>query len=352
LFLISFRKWSTRLIFSFFFCFCLLKIKNKDNIIVTGALSKDDEIWDNVTPTTNPAEVGDDLSLKHFDKGDVNWEELCKKWKVTLVDFGFARALQPGDVKKPSLEIRRENLDASFHHIKHGLEKNGGRTLDGSQRSHSSLGNSSRGRRRFLLRKSSDDFLNVSRSHLLGRRMSALGNRNFAAPEIVNKVQRDSKHTAGSANGPPGELTDTISEYVSDYGLMVDAYSMGHTLRYFMTGVPPYLSIAEAIAAQDSICSKLCGGKKKTARRSVRYRPLSELPTEVQRLIEHLTERLESKRISIRKARRTYPWINDVVDHTDRQESEEQRHSLGEISYLPLAMKGEEDKTEKTETTA
>ena len=326
-----------------------------DNVVVTGALSKDDEIWDNVAESkqANPAEGGDDASLKDFDEGEVKWEELCKKWKVTLVDFGFARALQPGDVKKPSLEIRRENLDASYHQTKINLKKNDGRTLDGSHRSQSSLGNSSRGRR-FSLRRGSEDLMNVSRSHLLGRRMSALGNRNFAAPEIVNNVQRDGTQskTASSANGPPGELTDTISEYVSDYGLMVDAYSMGHTLRYFMTGVPPYLTISEAIAEQDSICSKLCGGKKKTGRRSVQYRPLSELPTEVQRLIEHLTERVESKRISIRKARRTYPWINDVFEHTDRQESEEQRHSLGEISYLPLATKVEEDKTKKVENTA
>ncbi|KAL3908961.1 MAG: hypothetical protein SGARI_002828 [Bacillariaceae sp.] len=299
-----------------------------DNIIVTGALSKDDEIWDNP-----PAEDGNGMKKA---TADPNWGDLLKKWKVTIVDFGFARPLTPTDVKKPTLEMRAENLRASFHAQSVNVSRHGS-NIDASKRSskdesnHSQSRSRSRRSSRFMNR---DDPANQSFSHLLKRRMSALGNRNFAAPEIVNKVEHENNHESTN------ELTDTISEYVADYGLLVDSYSMGFTIRNMMTGVPPYMSVEEAIAEQNSMCNKLCG-KKSTARRSVQYRRISELPGEVQRLIQHLTERSESKRVSIRSARRSYPWISDVFAGTE-QEEEEQRHPLGKISYLPLVLKREE----------
>jgi serine/threonine protein kinase len=315
-------------------------------VIVTGALSKDDEIWDN----SGDAEGQEDPNTS---KGDnVNWEELCKKWKVTLVDFGFARALSPKDVQKPTLEMRRENLAASYHPNavnSTDIDKSGRPNKDmSSSKSRRSLVGSLHGR--MSLFKMSDDGLNRSTSHLLVRQMSALGNRNFAAPEIINKVKHDKKRgeQAKLNDAEPNDLTETISEYVADYGLMVDAYSMGFTIRYMMTGVPPYKSIAEAIQEQESLCNKLCGGKKNNARRSVRYRRLEELPGEVQRLIENLTERSESKRTSIRTARRSYPWISDVLSGTEN-ELEEQKHSLGEISYLSFTVKENQEENKKEE---
>lgn len=74
-----------------------------DNILVTGALSSDAFIWDN-------EEDKDDESLidgrRH--RTEPNWEALRSKYKVTLIDFGFARALTPDDVSKPSRETVRE----------------------------------------------------------------------------------------------------------------------------------------------------------------------------------------------------------------------------------------------------
>ncbi|KAG7347449.1 protein kinase GAF family protein [Nitzschia inconspicua] len=297
-----------------------------DNIIVTGALSKDDDIWDNPV-----AGNGEDPSEQEPD-----WEDLLKRWKVTLVDFGFARPLTPDDVKKPTLEIRRENLRASFHvqsmEVDQSIRKGNLDESDGASTSRSRSG------RKIRRKLSRDDPGNESFSHLFKRRMSALGNRNFAAPEIVNKVQLDKnkRNTNNNDANEAGDLTETISEYVSDYGLMVDSYSMGFTIRYSMTGVPPYMSVEEAIQQQESLCRILCGGKKNSSRRSVRYRRISELSGEVQRLIQHLTERSESQRTSIRKARRSYPWISDVLAFSEN--SEEQKHSLSEISYLPLVL--------------
>jgi len=155
-----------------------------------------------------------------------------------------------------------------------------------------------------------------------------LGNRNFAAPEIINKV----KHATPEEKEGVTAVTETISEYVADYGLLVDSYSMGHTIRYCMTGVMPGESVEAAIAAQNSFCFKLCGGNKKEARkRSVQYRLTSELSEEVQDLIKNLTKVSEKKRVSIRKARRSCPWMNDILLGV---KSEEQEHFLSEKSYL------------------
>jgi len=176
--------------------------------------------------------------------------------------------------------------------------------------------------------------------------MSALGNRNFAAPEIINKVQHDRKGRSTNKNdNAPGEITTTISEYVSDYGLMVDSYSLGFTIRYMMTGVPPYLTVSEAIAEQNSICNKLCGGNKNTTKRSVRYRTLEQLPNEVQWLIEDLTERSESDRVSVRTARRRCEWVAEVFDSAEQ--SEEQLAPLSKIDYLPLVLKEENQKKDE-----
>jgi hypothetical protein len=175
--------------------------------------------------------------------------------------------------------------------------------------------------------------------------MSALGNRNFAAPEIVSKVEHEDNRGTIGRNDENGavDLTETISEYVADYGLMVDSFSMGFTIRYMMTGVPPYMTEEDAIQEQESLCRKLCGSNKSSSRRSVHYRRMNELPGEVQRLIQHLSERSESNRVSIRKARRSYPWISDVLAGIDK-ESEEQGHSLGQISYLQMVLKVENKK--------
>ena len=73
-----------------------------------------------------------------------------------------------------------------------------------------------------------------------------MGNRHFTAPEIIDKVRHDdsAKETSGMLS-----VTETISEYVADYGLLVDSYSMGHTIRYMMTGVMPSESVDGAIQA-------------------------------------------------------------------------------------------------------
>jgi len=209
------------------------------------------------------------------------------------------------------------------------------------------------------------------------RTMSALGNRNFAAPEIINKVRANSgdndEHYSALEEDDAAKTTETISNFVADYGLLVDSYSMGHTIRYMMTGVQPGISVEDAIREQGggflgklfSLCASSKQDKGKEAKRSVRYRRMENLPGGAYRLVGILTEVSETKRISIRKARWTVPWIADVLGDDDAHESppsaaaattstttsreettgeaaqqrrpDEQVSSLNKISYLPFA---------------
>ena len=153
--------------------------------------------------------------------------------------------------------------------------------------------------------------------------------------------------TATATNTNTAMTTETISNYVADYGLLVDSYSMGHTIRYMMTGVQPGTSIDDAIQKQQNIengllcCRKLlfCFSNKnkkqpQPQKRSVRYRQTEDLPGEVYILIRSLTELSQRNRISIRKARRTVPWISDVFLSSSQQQQEQQ---------LSLSLSNKED---------
>mmetsp|Transcript_60925 Transcript_60925/g.149179 ORF Transcript_60925/g.149179 Transcript_60925/m.149179 type:complete len:580 (+) Transcript_60925:227-1966(+) len=380
-----------------------------DNVIITGAFKNQDTIWDNINneeneegdtsnngknkkpkngeekkpeqskaveeseaaTTTKADDDDDDKSLKRFDttftsdtvRAEIealHWKTLRQKWKVTLVDFGFARALTPEDVASPSLDLKNENTKAAFstRNLTKGAAgndaDNGG--IDSSRRKqrsnflnrsrHSLLSNLSRHSMINL-----NDSSSVNRSIHFKRRMSALGNRNFAAPEIVNKVRHDKTSMTASGSGGNGggegadgmDITQTISEYVAEYGLMVDAYSLGHTIRYCMTGVPPYMGVEEAIQDENSLCNKLCGtgggGKnKKTGIRSPHYRRVSESPAEAQRLITNLCQSNEKNRTSVRKVRQTYPWIYQAFSEEENETSPWVSESRSKVEYLQCAI--------------
>eukprot|EP00536_Pseudo-nitzschia_multiseries_P016742 jgi/Psemu1/263847/estExt_Genewise1Plus.C_12170009 len=280
-----------------------------DNIIVSGAISSDDFIWDNPDE-----EDGDSLPPPP------DWAALKAKYKVTLIDFGFARALTPSDVTN------------SVRNLIGGVSG----FLDRS--SHSS----------------NDELSSSNRSvtRKIKRTMSTLGNRNFAAPEIAEaapppKKKKDTK--------PP--ITETISNYVADYGLLVDSYSLGQSIKNMMTGVQPGLSIEQAFRDQErrrkirkifSMCVR------PNQKRSVRVRQLNDLPGQLYALIMSLTEVSESQRMSIRTARRL-PYINEVLPRPTGSEPKEcfpegssseenpnaYTYSLNKISYLPFAGAGD-----------
>jgi serine/threonine protein kinase len=274
-----------------------------DNIVVSGANREQDEVWD------------DDLEDK-----DPDFVALLKKWHVTLVDFGFARALTPKDMmqKAPGRSMSGAGLDSS--------STSGMNTSSGSRA------------------------LNRSTSRRFTRVMSAVGNRMFAAPEILKGIEKND-----DLSGHPGaissdshhmnvDVTKTLSEHVSSYGLLVDAYSIGNTIKYMMTGVPPDEDVSEAIAAKNHPIAKFgrflgkkMGKKNKSDAkvRKVNYRSISDIPLEVRRLIKGCTEFDAQKRTSVRMARLYYPWIDDVLAGREVPTS-------GEVKYLEFVLKKEE----------
>lgn len=113
-----------------------------DNVIVTGASADQDAIY-----MDNPA-------------SEQNLQVLQNTWRVTLVDFGFARALGPEDLKQDKVAIKEgrislHDMDGSIHNSNHN---------------------------RSLRRRESSGIMDQSVSHKFGRQMSALGNRLYAAP--------------------------------------------------------------------------------------------------------------------------------------------------------------------------
>ena len=170
--------------------------------------------------------------------------------------------------------------------------------------------------------------------------------RMFAAPEIINHVHPQFRERVDPNLRKSGEeaTTETISNYVADYGLLVDAYSMGHTIRYMMTGVQPGISVEDAIFQQTGgpigQLFSLCCGKKsgsENQKRSVRYRHMDELSRDILRLVGALTQMSEQKRLSIRKARSSVPWITEVLQP---RADEKQKHEppSDKISHLPFAV--------------
>ena len=78
------------------------------------------------------------------------------------------------------------------------------------------------------------------------RSMSALGTKAYAAPEIRKQLRNKTTADFEKANA-------AMTECVADYGMIVDAYSVGWTLRVAMTGVPPNFTISEYMEERDNV---------------------------------------------------------------------------------------------------
>jgi serine/threonine protein kinase len=129
-----------------------------DNMIVTGAsLSQEDLYQDE--------DEAPECSV------------LRQKWHLTLIDFGFARPLGPDDMKTDHGLRKSMTGDMSSPKLETGLDKSlHDRMVDLSTSEHS--------------KKSKENRLDRSNSRVVVRKMSALGNRFYAAPE-VQKAKKD-----------------------------------------------------------------------------------------------------------------------------------------------------------------
>lgn len=141
------------------------------------------------------------------------------------------------------------------------------------------------------------------------RSMSALGTKAYAAPEIRKKLRQKTDEDYEKANA-------AMTECVADYGMIVDAYSVGWTLRVAMTGVPPNFTLSEYMKERDSVVlegeeeeiADTCCCMKGDFRPYVKVREPSMLPYEATLLVATMTEKKPELRMTVREAQ-LHPYI-------------------------------------------
>jgi len=154
------------------------------------------------------------------------------------------------------------------------------------------------------------------------RSMSALGTKAYAAPEIKHQLRNKTSADHEKSNA-------ALTECVADYGMIVDAFSVGWTLRVIMTGVPPSSTISDYMKKHNGreVSEELleigccCFGRAdavvegiNSSNAQFRVRDSHDVPTNATLLITALTKSNPEERLSIREAQ-NHPWI--CGDHTE-----------------------------------
>lgn len=269
---------------------------------------------DNVMLTTSAPE-----GLRAWQHEDVLWDDDrplppgqfgADPFRAILVDFGFARA------------TAREDYEDD-------------RAVSGPEAA---------GRPQATLQRAASQTLFTSRT--VFRAKSALGTQHFLAPEIALTARRRNSQEDNS-------LTDVVSSYA----LISDAYSIGATLSEVTTGVPPGSDNEEYV---DANRPKVPAQKKERQKshlshfpkimrnfgravplhkssslqppppqlleepRRVQLRYARELPNEVDDLIEAMLEPDMNLRMSVREAQ-DHRWIGgyESLEHGDIASSED-----------------------------
>lgn len=282
------------------------------------------------------------------------------KWKLMLVDFGFARALERQEIEthatrrlRNSIVFERESVHArggsalansiaaaaavvqaeeEAGAVGNNKEDPSGEDLDKvvemaaksikvksfepqntledeimGPKSEKRQRNSGVSRPLPIKENPSKEDMRKSRAKV--RSMSALGTKAYAAPEIRKKLRQKTDEDYEKANA-------AMTECVADYGMIVDAYSVGWTLRVAMTGVPPNFTLSEYMKERDSVVlegeeeevADTCCCMKGDFRPYVKVREPSMLPYEATLLVATMTEKKPELRMTVREAQ-LHPWI-------------------------------------------
>lgn len=307
------------------------------------------------------------------------------KWKMMLVDFGFARALEDKEIREQTRPMRNsimlekraiENMDVGstddmsddmaliertaaalrrdsiqveepFVNIgeeeKPGIKKrkshvsnfvgvdeleavidengdNGNGTSVGSTPTAPPSNGAPKRRQSRMRNRRAQHRLSTTRTKM--RSMSALGTKAYAAPEIKHKLRNKTSADHEKANA-------ALTECVADYGMIVDAYSVGWTLRVILTGVPPNSTISQYMRKyngkevseeiEEVGCCCFGGGAvevPKDVKPPFRVRDTDEMPKGATLFISALTKPNPEERLSIREAQ-NHPWVKG--DETEEQ---------------------------------
>lgn len=274
---------------------------------------------------------------------DIDGQQLVSsgRWKVVLVDFGFARAFQAKDFQKRNDEMatnstnydnqnantRRDSIKKSQNIMEsqelEAIEQAALRfsgPLDGGADQDSEDEEYSRQRRTSISRlpeltnlqlTAEDNKENGTNNNKpktptrrfsyarLRLRMSAVGTPLYTAPEISLRVDQKGKEADKNAQEPKNK-PDSKS---SMYGMVADAFSLGSTIRELMTGVPPGRDI-EKYTKKHSKSSSQCPLFRcffEPARQK-RFRSWDEIPSDAAKLVDGLTMQNEEDRLTVRDA--------------------------------------------------
>jgi serine/threonine protein kinase len=150
------------------------------------------------------------------------------------------------------------------------------------------------------------------------RSMSALGTKAYAAPEIRKQLRHKTSEDFGKANA-------AMTDCVADYGMIVDAYSVGWTLRVAMTGVPPNFSLSEYMQQRENVVMlrgdehkstdevDMCCCMAKEFKPMIKIRDPADIPYDATLLIAQMTEKRPEDRMTVREAQ-IQPWITGDED--------------------------------------
>lgn len=153
------------------------------------------------------------------------------------------------------------------------------------------------------------------------RSMSALGTKAYAAPEIKKKLRKKTAEDHGKSNA-------ALTECVADYGMIVDAYSVGWTMRVILTGVPPNCTISQYVRKiqdeEDREAEKAsqgglfcCCSPPPVEKKKIRVRDAHDIPKDATVLITQLTKPDPEERITVREAQ-NHSWIAGGKDGDPR----------------------------------
>lgn len=283
------------------------------------------------------------------------------KWKLMLVDFGFARALEKKEIETHSVQRLRnsivferesvhanlgssalansiaaaaaaiqeeeENGDLDLDSVEEKPQENLDKVVEMARKSIKStsfepsneledeiMGPKTKTRMRnsgvsmpLPIKEDRTSDRRTSRYKVLS--MSALGTKAYAAPEIRKKLRQKTDEDYEKANA-------AMTECVADYGMIVDAYSVGWTLRVAMTGVPPNFTLSEYMKERESVVlegeeeemTETCCCMKGDFRPFVKVREPSMLPYEATLLVATMTEKKPELRTTVREAQ-LHPYI-------------------------------------------
>lgn len=173
--------------------------------------------------------------------------------------------------------------------------------------------------------------------------MSALGTKAYAAPEIKHKLRHKTDEDIDKPNA-------ALTQCVADYGMIVDAYSVGWTLRVILTGVPPNYTISRYMQKQEDNnveqapvevgCCCFSSEPETEKKQSIRIRDTHQMPKEATLFISALTRMNPDDRLGVREAQ-YHPWIKGDENEPQYQVVQGDVPSLHGDPVVPLKCAGE-----------